>query len=105
MTEDIRRLRKEIELLDVSLKAKREQLQQIVDKCSHNWSEHRYTPEHYEGYTIPGDPPGTMGSDWRGPTYVEPKTVKKWTRECLVCGEVQTTTDTKPGDPVPHFRS
>lgn len=35
-----------------------------------------------------------MGVDWRGPTYVEPKTEKRWKRTCRICGEVEYTTKT-----------
>jgi len=63
--------------------------------CQHKWGETRYTPEHKEAYTIPGDPPGTMGVDWRGPTDVPAKTTKKWTRQCESCGLTQTTTQMK----------
>lgn len=63
--------------------------------CRHKWGETRYTPDRREAYTIPGDAPGTMGVDWRGPTDVPAETTKRWTRQCESCGLVQTTERTK----------
>lgn len=59
--------------------------------CRHTWEPIKYVPEHQEGYTNPGDPPGTMGIDWRGPFYIAGKTIKRWERICTLCKLVQTT--------------
>lgn len=63
--------------------------------CCHNWGEIKYVPICTEGYTAPGDPPGTMGIDWRGPTYVPPTTTPQWERTCLLCDLTQKTQSTK----------
>ncbi len=60
--------------------------------CSHQWGKTVWCGEHKEGYTIPGDAPGTMGVDWRGPIYVSPKTIDKWQRTCTLCGKEEFTT-------------
>lgn len=67
-------------------------LSQLRKQCRHDWSESVYEPEREEAYIIPGDKPGTMGSDFRGPTQVTAKTIDKWTRKCSRCGWVQETT-------------
>lgn len=83
--------------------------------CSHDW-EIRYTPEITKAHTVPGDVPGTMGVDYRGPVYVPEKTVDKWTRNCSKCGKEETTKELRsvlthgpiPGTTCtktePHFR-
>ena len=65
-----------------------------VRSCNHRWG--AVTPDHiyHKGYTIPGDPPGTMGVDWRGPCDVAAKTDFRWKRVCQECGEIQYTTRT-----------
>ena len=78
-----------------SLDRDREKLRSARAACSHRWGDTRYIPDHREAHVIPGDPPGTMGVDWRGPAHVQAKTIKKWTRQCESCGLVQTTTRTK----------
>lgn len=54
--------------------------------CQHVWGETKYNPIYIPGYTDPGDPPGTMGIDWRGPFHYPSKTEKRWTRICKKCG-------------------
>jgi hypothetical protein len=70
-------------------------LNDAIHSCRHDWSsvvaDHIYHPS----YTIPGDPPGTMGIDWRGPTYVDAKTEKRWKRTCKTCGLVEYTSKVK----------
>lgn len=70
-------------------------LTSAVRNCVHQWGKveaaHIYTP----GYTIPGDPPGTMGVDWRGPVDVPSKTEYRWKRVCSICGEIQYTSSTE----------
>lgn len=70
------------------------EIETIQRNCTHNWSKPEYTPEHTKAYTIPGDRPGTMGVDWRGPTHVPAQTTKKWTRTCLYCDKKEVTTET-----------
>ena len=79
------------------------QLDRIWKHCQHHWGEIKKVEERQPGYTIPGDPPGTMGVDWRGPTYVESKTDVWYERECQNCGKVETTTQTKPSKMVADF--
>lgn len=69
----------------------RDQAEQLRRRCPHVWGETKYTPDYQEAYTIPGDPPGTMGVDWRGPCHVPAKTTPKWSRTCTKCGYTQTT--------------
>ena len=87
-------LREDITKLEQELSIKKNQLQHAERNCAHNWSE--VTPDHiyHKGYTIPGDPPGTMGIDWRGPAYVPAKTEERWKRTCKFCGKVEYTNKT-----------
>lgn len=62
--------------------------------CQHKWGDPERADIYEAGYEIPGDPPGTMGVDWRGPTYVPTKTTKRWKRTCTTCGKVEFTTNT-----------
>jgi hypothetical protein len=73
------------------LKGCKAELASIERQCTHRWSEPAYTPERREAYTIPGDPPGTMGVDWRPACHVPAETIKKWTRTCQECGKVEVT--------------
>ena len=70
-------------------------LEEAEAQCNHQWGD--VTPDHiYEdGYTIPGDPPGTMGVDWRPACHVQPKTTFRWKRVCRVCGKEEHTSRTK----------
>ena len=58
--------------------------------CQHNFTT-VYDPIYHEAYTIPGDPPGTMGVDWRGPVHVPAQTEDRWKRTCGLCGLVEFT--------------
>jgi hypothetical protein len=66
-------------------------LRQYEQDCSHNFTEPIYDPIYHKAYTIPGDPPGTMGVDWRGPCHVPAETIDRWRRECQKCGLVECT--------------
>jgi hypothetical protein len=92
---DPKKLRKEIKDLQARLEAKRNSLQQIVKRCRHDWGKTEYVPEHHKAYTLPGDPPGTMGVDRRGPCHVPARTDKKWQRVCKKCGATHFTSRTK----------
>lgn len=72
-------------------KALRGQLDAAQRACRHSWGDARYVPDRREGYTDPGDPPGTMGVDWRGPCYIPPATIRRWERTCAACGLTQRT--------------
>lgn len=89
--------------LEEQARSLREQADRIKRDCDHKWGPVEYTPDYQEAYTIPGDPPGTMGVDWQGPVYVPAKTTPKWSRRCLTCGCVQTTERKKTvGGPLSH---
>ena len=62
--------------------------------CHHG--EHRfgpteYVPIHHEGFRDEGDLPGTMGIDWRGPSYVPSWDDPRWRRVCQDCGREEFT--------------
>jgi hypothetical protein len=96
--------RKAFEAAGILLRHKEETLARMENQCQHRWSEAKYTPEHHESYTIPGDEPGTMGVDFRGPMYVPPSETPKWTRTCLECGKIQITTASKTQEKkIPDF--
>jgi len=86
------------ELEQLRRQAEREQekfatrIKAIQETCRHTWGEVKYTPDIQEAYTIPGDAPGTMGVDWRGPCYVPRKEIPKWTRVCKHCDKMEVTT-------------
>ena len=71
------------------------QLAEMERACQHDWTDAEYDPDYQDAYTYPGDPPGTMGVDWRGPVHVPAKTTKRWRRTCTKCGLVQSTTKVK----------
>jgi len=79
------------------------QLDNLERNCHHDFTEPEYIPEHHEGYRDPGDPPGTMGVDWRGPSYIPSRTVDKWQHTCKRCGKVEATTNVTAGKPIPKF--
>jgi hypothetical protein len=91
MKGEIDTLLRETEVAERKAKALREQLNAARRACRHSWGEVKYVPEYHEGYTIPGDPPGTMGVDWRGPFYVPATTTRRWERTCAACGLAQRT--------------
>jgi len=66
-------------------------LENYIKRCQHNFSETVYEPIYTPRYTSPGDPPGTMGIDWRGPVFVPSKTEDRWKKECSLCGLVRYT--------------
>lgn len=88
--------RREIARLEQALADERAKLDSLTRECGrHVWGEVIYTPTYHEGYTIPGDGPEFGGIDRQGPCYVGPKTDQQWTRVCINCGHVQTTTRLK----------
>lgn len=81
-------LRNDVQRLEKELDTAKKRLEAMVEECrqsGHAWGKEEYTPEHIAAYTIPGDPPGIMGLDRRGPVEVPPQTIKKWTRVCTRC--------------------
>ena len=61
----------------------------------HQWGKIKYEPIIREAYTIPGDPPGTMGVDWQGPCHVPAQTTHQWSRTCALCVKKETTQHTR----------
>ena len=96
-------LRDKIAKLQKELTESKNRLSTIVSTCQHQYGKPIYDPVHTEAYTIPGDPPGTMGVDWRGPVHVPAKTEEKWKRICELCGHIQYTEKTKPVANEPDF--
>jgi len=84
-------LQNRIETLGCELQHLKLQLVEAIRDCPHKWTAPIAVHIYHKGYTIPGDPPGTMGVDWRGSCYVEPKTEKRWKRTCTVCGHIEYT--------------
>jgi hypothetical protein len=84
-------LRVLIERLKSELKKAESELQGYESRCQHNWEKTIYDPIYHKAYTIPGDPPGTMGVDWRGPVYVPAETIDRWRRTCNTCGKIEYT--------------
>ncbi len=83
--------RQELFAMEEHLRRRRADLDQAEKNCRHEWDVVRDDLRE-GGYTIPGDPPGTMGIDWRGPCHVPAKTTPRWRRTCRVCGKVEYTT-------------
>lgn len=65
------------------------------NQCPHQFGEPTADNIYHEAYTIPGDKPGTMGVDFRGPTHVPSKIDKRWKRICTLCDKVEHTTRTE----------
>lgn len=84
-------LDRDIVKLQEQLDAKKFQLASIQNSCQHDWDDVENDHIYREGYTIEGDPPGTMGVDHRGPCYVPPSTTLQWKRTCKKCNKTQKT--------------
>jgi len=70
-------------------------VERMEGNCPHEFGPIQYDPIVKDGYTDPGDVPGTMGIDWRGPVDVPRKETKRWSRVCRLCGKVEYTTKTE----------
>lgn len=92
MEQKAKTLRERVEKLSTEFKDAERELKVYVLNCRHVYGSVKYDPIYHKAYTSPGDPPGTMGIDWRGPVHVPAETKKRWTRECQICGEVEITT-------------
>ncbi len=92
-----RRKRLEKEMLDhsVGMKKAQQEISSINSNCSHSWGETEPDHVYHKAYTSPGDTPGTMGVDFRGPCHVPARTDHRWKRVCEKCGKVEKTTATK----------
>lgn len=91
LRQEIEAVTKEIANLNRIKEGKISRLHALEYQCGHSWGDP--IPDHiyHEGYTCPGDAPGTMGVDFRGPCYVSPRTEKQWKRVCKKCGKVEYT--------------
>jgi hypothetical protein len=105
MHPDIRKLQDELfvaERKHTSLKA---QLDARRRDCRHAWSKLVYDPIITPAYDIPGDAPGTMGVDYRGPCHVPRSEKARWKRECSECGDVEFTFEAQDKvEKIPVFR-
>ena len=90
MKQEARQLRRIVGQIEQDLERAKQELKQYEDSCLHDFKV-TYEPVYHKAHTIPGDKPGTMGSDWRGSCYVPAKTEDQWKRECEKCGLVQIT--------------
>lgn len=92
---DTNEKRQEVETLRRRANFLQKEVDREVSNCIHVWG--REIPHHdiRAAYTIPGDPPGTMGVDWRGPVHVPAETKLKWKRTCEKCGHKEYTTKRK----------
>lgn len=88
-------LRREIAIVTNRLESLKAKLFGRERSCGHVWEQIKYDPINYPAHTSPGDPPGTMGVDWRGPTFIPASTTKQWSRTCQKCGKVETTQRTR----------
>lgn len=94
MTKNFAEMRRLLAESERNTEARKDILFHAVQNCKHEWTKPVADHIYHAGYRIPGDPPGTMGVDWRGPVDVPSKTENRWRRECEICGEVQYTSDT-----------
>jgi len=85
----------EVNKLTRQLALAKSDLEQVRRTCRHQWGKTQYTPDIQEAYTIPADPPGTMGVDWRPECHVPRQVTPKWTRTCEECGLKEETQQTE----------
>jgi|SRR3989344_191682 len=95
MKPEARNLRDLVDKLKVQFQTAERNLENYERVCTHRFSETVYDPIKHKAYRLPGDPPGTMGVDWRGPMDVPAETIDRWRRECGECGLVQYTQQVK----------
>jgi uncharacterized coiled-coil DUF342 family protein len=95
MNQEAKEFRENIDGLENKLKQFKGKLNELIRNCKHTYRPVVYDPIITEAYTIPGDPPGTMGVDWRGPIYVPREERLRWKRECAECGFVEYTEQIK----------
>ncbi|MDD5192558.1 MAG: hypothetical protein PHH54_00690 [Candidatus Nanoarchaeia archaeon] len=95
LREIVKRTNEEVNKANEKSDRARNELRDYERRCQHEYSKTIYDPIYTSAYTIPGDKPGTMGVDWRGPTYVSAKTEPRWKRTCTRCGLEQITTRAK----------
>lgn len=101
--EELKQLRKDIAKAEENLKTMKKLLEEGEKKCQHKWGETKYTPDIKPGYHIPAR---GQGSDFESSLDVPETVTKKWTRVCIICGKIETTTNTKfEGKEIPVFEN
>ncbi len=91
MEEKARTARERKQRLEEQLQETQRELTRIEASCHHQYRI-TYEPIYHKSHQLPGDPPGTMGIDWRGPVYVPSRTEDRWRRYCGICGKEDYTT-------------
>lgn len=93
---------RKVEFHENALREAKNAANRILNSCKHEFGEAVNCSRYEPGYTCPGDEPGTMGVDFRGPIHVPGRMVPEWKRTCKKCGFTQhtkvteTTTVLKP---------
>jgi hypothetical protein len=95
MRPEAKKLRDRVSKLAKEFEEAQRGLDNLERTCRHQYGPTVYDPINHKAYTCPGDPPGTMGVDWRGPVHVPARTEKRWRRECDLCGKVEYTKQVK----------
>ena len=90
---EVRSLEADILTTEADLRRRKARLETIRRDCQHVWGDTENADIVRPAYTDPGDPPGSMGIDWRGPQYVPEQRTRRWKRECHCCGLVQYTSE------------
>jgi hypothetical protein len=103
LRERVDRLQNELTGAKRKLTGAERELDAMERTCQHQYGPVVYDPVHTKAYTIPGDPPGTMGIDRQLPCHVPASTEERWKRECELCGKVEYTTKTQPTGREPVF--
>jgi hypothetical protein len=84
-----------IQRRESDLKLIKATLERKQASCQHDWPEPKYAPIVKPAYEHPGDPPGTMGVDWRGPVWIPRQETPRWSRKCRKCLKVEETYNAK----------
>ena len=104
LREIVERINEEVEKANEKFDRAKQELREYEKSCQHQYGKTIYDPIRTEAYTIPGDKPGTMGVDWRGPIDVPAHTEHRWRRTCNKCGLEQITNKTQDQiNKVPNF--
>jgi hypothetical protein len=77
--------------LEMEAQRLRDDVRSFQSNCVHQWEKAIYDPIIYPAGHSDGDPPGTMGSDWRGPCDWPEKQEPRWSRTCKLCDHVEYT--------------
>lgn len=93
--DEVRQLEREVEEAERVKVGAENRIKYLQRQCVHDWGEVMYDQVVREAFTSPGDPPGTMGIDWRGPTYHPREERRRWKRVCRKCGLMEYTERTQ----------